>query len=185
MDLSKYRQLYISETQENLDQLARRLVDLESTPDDREHIDTVFRLFHSIKGMSGTMGYTPLFELAHQLEEVMDRVRRRVLRMSPSLADVLLAGVDRMVRWLAAPEILYAGVVSGGIAFTIQAVAQRYTTSAQAAIFLSSEAVFASLFGIILLGESLPAIGYAGCALMLVAMLMVEVVPALRPRKTA
>ena len=86
---------------------------------------------------------------------------------------------------LAAPEILYAGVVSGGIAFTIQAVAQRYTTSAQAAIFLSSEAVFASLFGIILLGESLPAIGYAGCALMLVAMLMVEVVPALRPRKTA
>ena len=86
---------------------------------------------------------------------------------------------------LAAPEILYAGIVSGGIAFTIQAVAQRYTTSAQAAIFLSSEAVFASLFGILLLGESLPAIGYTGCALMLAAMLMVEVVPALRPRKAA
>lgn len=104
MDLSKYRQLYISETQENLDELARRLVELESTPGDREHIDTVFRLFHSIKGMSGTMGYTPLFELAHQLEEVMDRVRRRALRMSPSLADVLLAGVDRMARWVADVE---------------------------------------------------------------------------------
>ena len=53
------------------------------------------------------------------------------------------------------------------------------------ALYGTAVTVFASLFGIILLGESLPAIGYAGCALMLVAMLMVEVVPALRPRKTA
>lgn len=83
---------------------------------------------------------------------------------------------------LAAPEILYAGVVSGGIAFTIQAVAQRYTTSAQAAIFLSSEAVFAALFGLILLGEVLPSIGYLGCALMLAAMLAVEIVPAMRAK---
>ncbi len=104
MDLSKYRQLYVSETQENLDELARRLVQLESAPDDREHIDTVFRLFHSIKGMSGTMGYTPLFELAHQLEELMDGVRKRERLMDPAMADVLLAGVDRMVRWVADVE---------------------------------------------------------------------------------
>lgn len=104
MDLSKYRQLYVSETQENLDELARRLVELESSPDDRDHIDTVFRLFHSIKGMSGTMGYTPLFELSHQLEELMDRVRKRERVMDPAMADVLLAGVDRMVRWVADVE---------------------------------------------------------------------------------
>ena len=104
MDLSKYRHLYVSETQENLDELARRLVELESQPDDRDHIDTVFRLFHSIKGMSGTMGYTPLFELAHELEELMDGVRKRDRRMDPALADVLLAGVDRMVRWVADVE---------------------------------------------------------------------------------
>lgn len=104
MDLSKYRQLYVSETQENLDELARRLIELESTPDDREHIDTVFRLFHSIKGMSGTMGYTPLFELAHQLEELMDRVRRQTRRVDAGMVDVLLAGVDRMGRWVADVE---------------------------------------------------------------------------------
>lgn len=100
MDLSKYRQLYISETQENLDELARRLVELEARPDHKDHIDTVFRLFHSIKGMSGTMGYAPMFELAHEIEELMDRVRRQTRRVVPEVIDALLAGVDRMGRWL-------------------------------------------------------------------------------------
>jgi len=50
-------------------------------------------------------------------------------------------------------EILYAGVFSSALAFTLQAVAQRYTTGPQAAIFLSSEALFAALFGAIFLGE--------------------------------
>ncbi|MCC0027474.1 MAG: DMT family transporter [Zhengella sp.] len=86
---------------------------------------------------------------------------------------------------LAAPEILYAGVFAGGIAFTIQAVAQRHTTAPQAAIFLSSEAVFAALFGALFLGERLGLQGYAGCALMLTAMLAVEIVPALKRRRPA
>ncbi|MAW89297.1 MAG: EamA family transporter [Phyllobacteriaceae bacterium] len=86
---------------------------------------------------------------------------------------------------LAAPEILYAGVFAGGIAFTIQAVAQRHTTAPQAAIFLSSEAVFAAILGALLLGERLGFQGYAGCALMLAAMLAVEIVPAIKRRKPA
>lgn len=84
----------------------------------------------------------------------------------------------------AAPEILYAGIFSGGVAFTIQAVGQRYTTAPQAAIMLSSEAVFAALFGAIFLGERLGAVGYAGCAAILAAMIAVEVVPGLAPRKS-
>ncbi|MCA9561098.1 MAG: Hpt domain-containing protein [Myxococcales bacterium] len=104
MDLSKYRQLYVSETQENLETLGRKLVELEAHPDHREHIDTVFRLFHSIKGMSGTMGYTPMFDLAHQLEELMDRVRRQVRRVEAAVIDLLLAGVDRMTRWVSDVE---------------------------------------------------------------------------------
>ncbi|MBX3598502.1 MAG: DMT family transporter [Rhizobiaceae bacterium] len=79
----------------------------------------------------------------------------------------------------AAPQILYSGIFSGGIAFTLQAIGQRYTTSAQAAIFLSSEAVFAALFGALLLGERLPLIGWAGCAFIFVAILIAEAVPAL------
>lgn len=85
----------------------------------------------------------------------------------------------------ALPEILYAGIFSGGIAFTLQVVGQRYTTAPQAAIFLSTEAVFAALFGALFLGERLPPVGFAGCALILGAILLVEIVPVLRGRRAA
>lgn len=86
----------------------------------------------------------------------------------------------------AMPEILYAGIFSGGIAFTLQAIGQRHTTAAQAAIFLSSEAVFAALFGAIFLQERLSAWGLLGCALIFTAILIVELVPMLlRPTAKA
>lgn len=100
MDLSKYRQLYVSETQENLEKISQLLVELESRPNDRRAIDTVFRLVHSIKGMSGTMGYTPVFELAHHLEDLMDRFRRMQMPMSTAAIDILLAGADRIGQWV-------------------------------------------------------------------------------------
>ena len=83
----------------------------------------------------------------------------------------------------ALPEILYSGIFSGGIAFTLQAVGQRHTTAAQAAIFLSSEAVFAGLLGAIFLGERLPAIGLVGCGLIFAAIVAVETLPAIFARK--
>lgn len=83
----------------------------------------------------------------------------------------------------ALPEILFAGVVSGGIAFTLQVIGQRWTTAPQAAIFLSTEAVFAALFAALILGERLPAAGIAGCVLILLAILVVELSPALFRRR--
>ncbi len=100
MDLSKYRHLYVSETQENLERMAQLVVALEANPNDREAIDTVFRLAHSIKGMSGTMGYQPMFDLGHQLEDLMDRFRRQKAPMNSPAADVLLAAIDRMGHWV-------------------------------------------------------------------------------------
>ncbi|MGN6470500.1 MAG: DMT family transporter [Rhizobiaceae bacterium] len=81
------------------------------------------------------------------------------------------------------PEILYAGVIAGGAAFTLQAVGQRYTTAPQAAIFLSTEAVFAALFGAIFLGERLPLEALGGCALIFGAILLVELGPVLLSRR--
>jgi two-component system chemotaxis sensor kinase CheA len=104
VDLSKYRHLYVSETQENLEKMAQLVVALEASPGDREAIDTVFRLAHSIKGMSGTMGYQPMFDLAHQLEDLVDRFRRDRQPMTSVAADVLLAAVDHMTRWVADVE---------------------------------------------------------------------------------
>ncbi len=85
------------------------------------------------------------------------------------------------IRWAdilaAAPEILFAGVASGGLAFTLQAYAQQFTTAPQAAIFMSTEALFAALFGALFLSERIGAMGLIGCALIFSAMLMVELVP--------
>lgn len=83
----------------------------------------------------------------------------------------------------ALPEILYGGLLSSGLAFVLQIIGQRYTTAPQAAIFLSSEALFGALFGAVLLAETLPGIGYAGCGLIFAAMLLVELVPELTRRR--
>lgn len=74
-------------------------------------------------------------------------------------------------------EILYVGLVSSGLAFVLQVIAQRYTTAPQTAIFLSTEALFGAFFASIFLGETIPQIGYFGCALIFIAILMVELVP--------
>lgn len=76
-----------------------------------------------------------------------------------------------------APQILYAGIIASGFAFTLQVVGQRYTSAPQAAIFLSSEAPFAALFAFLWLGERMGAVGLAGCGLIFIAMLAVELVP--------
>ncbi|WP_137130303.1 DMT family transporter [Rhizobium sp. FY34] len=80
-------------------------------------------------------------------------------------------------------EILYVGLISSGLAFVLQVIGQRYTTAPQAAIFLSSEALFGAFFGAILLGETLPSIGYVGCGLIFIAMLTVEILPELLSRR--
>jgi drug/metabolite transporter (DMT)-like permease len=93
--------------------------------------------------------------------------------------------IDLSAIRIAMPEIAYAGIFSGGIAFTLQVIGQRYTTAPQAAIFLSSEALFAALFGALILGERLPASGFLGCSLIFAAIIAVEVLPALLLRDRA
>ena len=79
--------------------------------------------------------------------------------------------------------ILYVGIFSVGMAFTMQVVGQRFTPPADAAIILSSETVFAALCGMIFLGERLSMMRLSGALLILASILAVELVPLLtRPR---
>lgn len=71
-------------------------------------------------------------------------------------------------------ELIYAGIFSGGIAFTLQAVGQRYTHAAMAAVLLSSESLFAAKLGAIILADRLSWSGYMGCGLIFVAILVVQ-----------
>lgn len=82
------------------------------------------------------------------------------------------------------PQILYAGIISGGIAYSSQVVAQQHTPASDAAIILSSEALFAALAGVIIMGDRLPIMAWAGCGVIFTAILMVELYPLFRRRKT-
>jgi two-component system chemotaxis sensor kinase CheA len=93
MDMSKYRGMFLSETQEHLRSMARLVVTLEKNPADREGIDSLFRAAHSIKGMAASMGYEQTAQLAHHLEDLIDGFRKGGA-VSAAAIDRLLAGVD-------------------------------------------------------------------------------------------
>lgn len=74
----------------------------------------------------------------------------------------------------ALPAILYGGIFGVAVGFTLQVIAQKHAIASHAAIILSLEAVFAAIAGALLLGESLSARGYFGCALMFAGMLLAQ-----------
>lgn len=76
--------------------------------------------------------------------------------------------------WAAWPAILYTGVVSVGIGFTAQVVAQRHAAPADAAILMSSEILFAGLFGYALMGDRLNSAGWLGAAFIVASLLLVQ-----------
>lgn len=82
----------------------------------------------------------------------------------------------------ASGAIVYTGVLSVGVAFTLQVVGQRHAHPADAAIILSSETLFAALFGAWWMGDRLTASGLAGCALILACIVAVQMLPQLKTR---
>jgi len=82
----------------------------------------------------------------------------------------------------AAGAIAYTGILSVGVGFTLQVVGQRHAHPADAAIILSSETVFAALFGAWFMGDRLGPTGLAGCALILACILAVQIGPLLKSR---
>jgi drug/metabolite transporter (DMT)-like permease len=85
-------------------------------------------------------------------------------------------------QWLA---VAYAGIASTAIGFTLQAVAQQYVPATNAALVLSSEALFAALGAALLLGERLLPIGYFGALVIFLAILLGEVLPPILLRRRA
>ena len=75
----------------------------------------------------------------------------------------------------AAVPILYAGIMSSGVAYTLQIIGQKYTKPSVTAIVLSLESVFAALAGWILLSEHLSPREIAGCVLVFVAVIMAQI----------
>ena len=93
-DLSQFYQIFFDEAAENLDQMEHMLLHVDLSNANDEQLNAIFRCAHSIKGGAATFGFTDIAELTHQMESLLDRVRRRELLLSPELVDVLLDSSD-------------------------------------------------------------------------------------------
>ncbi len=98
---------------------------------------------------------------------------------------VVAEPIDLSALAAAAPAIAFTGIVSVGIGFTCQVIAQSHATPADAAILLSSETLFAALFGYALMGDRLSATAWAGAGLIFGSIVAVQLIALRKPARQA
>jgi two-component system, chemotaxis family, sensor kinase CheA len=96
METSEYLPMFLAEGREHLQELNLAVVRIEERPDDRETVDEIFRIAHSMKGMSATMGFAGMAALTHQMEDVFELLRQRAGGLSRVHIDVLLECLDAL-----------------------------------------------------------------------------------------
>lgn len=94
MNTSELLDQFILEARECLEQIGKRLLDVERAPGDAELLNDLFRQVHTLKGNCGLFEFRALEHMVHAAEDVLDRVRHGTLAYSPGIADALLAAMD-------------------------------------------------------------------------------------------
>ncbi len=94
MDANQFLDIFLEETNEHLENLNNCLLQLEKRPEDSELLDEVFRVSHTLKGMAGTMGFGKMAELTHQMENLLDEIRKKRVEVDTSLVDILFECLD-------------------------------------------------------------------------------------------
>lgn len=94
IDLSQFFDIFFEEAEEHLATLESVLLALDIDAPDAEALNAIFRAAHSIKGGAGTFGFTDLINVTHQLETLLDAVRKHTLQLTPSHIDTILAATD-------------------------------------------------------------------------------------------
>jgi len=100
MDTSQYLDLFIDETKEHLQSLNEHVLVLEKEPDNADTVNEIFRAAHTLKGMSGTMGFSRMQRLTHDLENVFSEIRNGNMKANAKLIDVLFRGLDALESYL-------------------------------------------------------------------------------------
>ncbi|HTS27500.1 MAG TPA: chemotaxis protein CheA, partial [Bryobacteraceae bacterium] len=120
---------FVLESAEHLDAIEAQLLHLEQNPEDPEPIHTIFRGFHTIKGLAGFLGFQSIQEVAHEVETLLDMARNGRLAVTSQVVDVVLAGSDylkteiRRVECAGNGEPLPPAAANGGLVQRIRAQA--------------------------------------------------------------
>jgi two-component system, chemotaxis family, sensor kinase CheA len=96
MDMSAYRDMFVSEAREHLQSFNESLLALEKSPSSMDVIQEIFRSAHTLKGMSASMGYSDMEKLCHRMENQLDRVRNGQLSFDTGLATLLFQALDTL-----------------------------------------------------------------------------------------
>ncbi|OYW33797.1 MAG: chemotaxis protein CheA [Methyloversatilis sp. 12-65-5] len=94
MDLSQFYQVFFEEAAEHLSNMEQMLLDIDLDSIDDEEMNAIFRAAHSIKGSAGTFGFNDLAQVTHELETLLDRVRKHEVVMTPVMVNASLEAGD-------------------------------------------------------------------------------------------
>src|SRR3954464_5631305 len=101
IDLSQFYQVFFEEAGENLELMEQKLLELDVDAADDEEMNAIFRCAHSVKGGAATFGFSDVAELTHQMETLLDKLRRHELTPTAPMVDVLLQSGDALRAQLA------------------------------------------------------------------------------------
>ncbi len=101
IDLTQFYQVFFEEAGENLELMEQKLLELDVTAADDEELNAIFRCAHSVKGGAATFGFSDVAELTHQMETLLDKLRRHELQPTSQMVDVLLSAGDALKSLLA------------------------------------------------------------------------------------
>jgi len=101
IDLSQFYQVFFEEAGENLESMEQMLLELNVDAADDEEMNAIFRCAHSVKGGAATFGFSDVAALTHQMETLLDKLRRHELNPTSAMVDVLLAAGDALKAQLA------------------------------------------------------------------------------------
>ncbi|WP_085314246.1 chemotaxis protein CheW [Derxia lacustris] len=108
-DLSQFYSVFFEEAGENLANFEGLLLNVDCAEPDDEDLNAIFRAAHSIKGGSATFGFSDVTELTHELETLLDRVRKHELMLDSVMVDTLLEAGDVLKSQLARHQAGAAG----------------------------------------------------------------------------
>jgi len=100
-DLTQFYGVFFEEAGENLANMETMLVDIDIDRVTDEELNAIFRVAHSIKGGAATFGFSDVTELTHELETLLDRLRKNELKLRRDMVDVLLEAGDVLKMQLA------------------------------------------------------------------------------------
>lgn len=85
---------FLIESNDHLENVESKILQLEKNPKDMEIINNIFRSIHNIKGSSGFMGFKDIGKVSHELETLLDEARKSRLKITPPIFEILYEGVD-------------------------------------------------------------------------------------------